>query len=311
MTKKALVTGGAGFIGSHLVEALLQRDYQVTVLDNLSTGKENNLPSHRSLRFIAGDVRDKRKVSASLRGCDVIFHLAAMVSVEESILKPVVCNDVNVNGTLNLLEEARRKAVERLVYASSTAVYGNATTLPVSETASTNPFSPYGLSKLVAEKHAMLYHRLYNVPSVCLRFFNVFGPRQTPGYYAGVIANFVTDIETRKPLTIFGDGNQTRDFVYVSDAVDACMAATEKKEAIGEIINIGTGRETRIEQLAREIIKISGRRLKIRHRPERRGEIRFNYADITKAKSLIGYSPGFTVIDGLRRLLSLRHLDPV
>ncbi|MBS7636763.1 SDR family oxidoreductase [Candidatus Bathyarchaeota archaeon] len=304
---RVLVTGGAGFISSHLVDRLLAEGFDVIVLDNLRSGSIENIGQHvgeRGFHFVRGDVRDDRLVNGLVRGVNYVFHLAALVSVPESLRDPVLTYDINVNGTLNLLKACVDEGVERFVYASSCAVYGNIEETPIKEGCPTRPMSPYGVSKLTAENYVRKYFEDFGLETVCLRYFNVYGPRQAYNDYSGVITKFINRVKKDLPLMVFGDGEQTRDFVYVKDVVDANMLALKSGEAIGEVFNIGTGVATSINQLAKTLLDIADKKnLKILHYRPREGDIRHSVADISKAKEKMGYNPKITLRDGLKKLL--------
>jgi UDP-glucose 4-epimerase len=297
----ALVTGGAGFIGSHIVEALIAKDCKVTVLDNLSTGSESNLVAvKKNITFVEGDIRDRRLLENAAQSCDTIFHLAAVVSVPETIEDPVGSALVNDIGTLYVLEAARDKGVRRVVFSSSCAVYGDDPELPKDETMNPAPCSPYAVQKLIGEHHVRLGFDLYGLETVSLRYFNVYGPRQDPSSpYSGVISIFMNKaVEDQGPV-IFGDGNQSRDFIYVDDVVKANLAAATKAPAQGEIINIGTGTDTRINRLWEMICALSGSTHRPQHEPARSGDIYASVADIDHAKSLLGFEIDYPFAKGL------------
>ena len=305
---KALVTGGAGFIGSHLVDKLMEKGFEVVVLDNFSTGNLENLRSHlgkENFCIIRGDVRNKADVKKAAKDVDYIFHLAAIISVELSIKNPSLVNEVNVYGTLNILEESLKLNLKRFVYLSSCAVYGNPVYLPIDEEHPTKPLSPYGVSKLTAEHYCRIFYEIYGVQTVCLRLFNVYGPRQSSGPYSGVITKFVGCLKRRKPLVIFGDGEQTRDFIYVDDVIDAILSASESKKCSGEIINIGSGKETSINELAKILVEIFGyKEVKPKYANAKPGDIRRSCANLTKAKKLLNFKPKISLEEGLRRVVA-------
>jgi len=303
------VTGGAGFIGSHTVDRLLAEGLEVVVLDDLRRGQMENISQHvgeRNFRFVRGDVRDSSLVRDSVRDVDSVVHLAALISVPESIKDPNLTNDVNVNGTLNLLKACVDFGIERFVYASSCAVYGNVESLPIKEECPARPESPYGVSKLVAENYVRTYHEDFGLETVCLRYFNVYGPRQVYSDYSGVITQFLSRLARNLPLVIFGGGEQTRDFVYVHDIVEANVLALkcEGVRLAGEIFNIGTGVATSINQLANALLEVTNKtRLKIMHSEAREGDIRHSVADTSKARDKLGYKPIVLLKDGLGKLL--------
>lgn len=303
---RVLVTGGAGFIGSHLVDALLARGDAVTVLDNLSSGSIDNLKNHTNnpaFRFIQGDIRDAEAVKRALAGVDAIIHEAAMVSVPLSIKDPKLTHSVNVEGTLTLLKAGLKRGIKRFIYASSCAIYGEQAKLPISEDALPKPLSPYASSKLTAEQRCQKFHELEGLETVRLRYFNVYGPRQT-GEYAGVMTKFTERLNANRPPIIHSDGKQTRDFIYVNDVVDATLLALEREDAVGEAINIGTGKETSINELCELFLELTGKtHLKPTHEARRAGDIKRSQADISKARKLLGFKPKVRLEDGIQRLL--------
>ncbi|MEM2083640.1 MAG: SDR family oxidoreductase [Nitrososphaerota archaeon] len=305
--EKILVTGGAGFIGSHLVDELINRGYKVIVLDNFYSGKIGNLRKNlknKNFKLIKGDIRNIKDVKKAIKNVNAIFHLAAIVSVPLSIKNPILVNEVNVIGSLNVLKIAIEENVDKFIYVSSCAVYGEAENLPIKEEDKLNPLSPYASSKISVEYYCKVFYKAYGLKTICLRYFNVYGPRQKTGEYAGVIPIFIQRIKNDKPPIIYGDGNQTRDFVYVKDVVDASIKALEKEEAIGEIFNIGSGEAITINQLAETLLKILGKeKLKPIYEKERVGDIKNSYANIDKAKKILGYEPKYTIIDGLKEML--------
>ncbi|MFH0725212.1 MAG: SDR family oxidoreductase [Pseudomonadota bacterium] len=299
---KALVTGGAGFIGSHLVDALVAAKCNVTVLDNLSTGRLLNLAHLKDrISFIEADIRDSAAVMNAAVGCDVIFHEAAVVSVPQTVQEPVVSAMVNDIGTLTVLEAARKHHVKRTVLASSCAVYGDAPEMPKLETMPAKPLSPYAVQKRTGELNARLYHELFGVETVCLRYFNVYGPRQDPSSpYSGVISIFLTRAAERKKPVIYGDGTQSRDFVFVKDVVKANLLAASAKGAGGAWFNIGTGHSIQVNQLWDRICRLSGIQIEAEHGPSRPGDIRESLADITQAGKVLGFSPEYDFDRGLK-----------
>ncbi len=300
---KALVTGGAGFIGSHLVDELVRQGCRVTVLDNLSGGHLRNLEAAASrINFIQGDIRDLESVVRASEGCEAVFHQAAVVSVTKTVEDPLESAQVNEIGTLNVLEAARRSGVSRIVLASSSAVYGDDPRLPKTETMTPGPLSPYAVQKLSNEYYARLYHRLYGLPAACLRYFNVFGPRQDPSSpYSGVISIFMTRASQNRAPAIYGDGRQTRDFVFVGDVVRANLLAASRAAAVGEVFNIGTGRVIAIDALWQSIARIGGCRVSAEYREPRPGDIMHSRADIEKARQHLGFEPKMSLEEGLER----------
>jgi len=304
---RALVTGGCGFIGSHLVEALLNRNCEVVVLDDFSTGKRENLKSFeacKNLTFVRGDIRNFDLVKTVVKDVEVIFHEAAIPSVVRSVEDPLLTHEVNVAGTLNVLKAGLDAGVKRVVYASSSSVYGDVKVLPKREDMPTIPISPYGVSKLAAEQYCKAFHQVYGLQTVCLRYFNVYGPRQTYGPYSGVITIFINKILKGESPMIYGDGGQTRDFTNVVDVVHACFLAAKIKRAVGEIFNIATGKPTTINFMAKKILKLCGRNdIKPKYAPPRLGDVRFSYADISKAQKILGYKSSVELNEGLANLI--------
>jgi len=300
-----LVTGGAGFIGSHLVTRLLGDGHTVRVLDNLSTGKRENLAHVAAdVELVIGDVRDAAKVEECARGCEIIFHEAAIVSVPYSVENPQISHDVNIQGTLNALLAARAVGARRVVFACSAAIYGEEPTLPKREDMAPSPIAPYGVEKITGEYYVLAWPKLYGVEGVALRYFNVFGPRQDPrSPYSGVISIFADRAQTARPITIFGDGLQSRDFVFVEDVVQANVLAATVPGASGRAYNVGRGERTTLNELAAMMGRIVGRTLEVRHEAPRAGDIRDSVADISRAKSELGYAPRVGVEEGLRTLL--------
>ena len=295
--ERILVTGGAGFIGSHIADALV-KDNDVVVLDDLSTGERANVPDGAA--FIEGDVRNATDL-AQAGDVDVVFHEAAVVSVAKSVEDPAACHEVTTDGTIRTLEFARRQDA-RVVTASSAAIYGEPESVPVREDAPKAPSSPYGADKLTVDHYTRLYADLYDLPTAALRYFNVYGPRQTAGDYSGVISVFREQARAGDPLTVHGDGEQTRDFVHVSDVVAANLAAATT-DATGEAFNVGTGSETSIRELAETVRDAAGTDSDIVHERSREGDIDRSLADISKARELLGYEPTVPLERGIRRLL--------
>ncbi|MHC3130110.1 MAG: SDR family oxidoreductase [Candidatus Bathyarchaeota archaeon] len=302
-----LVTGGAGFIGSHIVDRLLDEGFKVRVLDNLSTGEKKNLAQHqnnKSFQFIEGDIRNFDLVKNTVKGVDAVFHEAALVSVTRSVENPLLSNEINVTGTVNLLKACVDAHVKRFVYASSCAVYGDTETLPNHENLAPKPLSPYAADKLAAEKYAKVFHNVFGLETVSLRYFNVYGPRQKYGPYSGVISIFINRLLENKPPIICGDGEQTRDFINVKDVVEANMLALSKRKAVGEVFNISTGEATTINKLTETIQKIMDKTsLKPVHAEPRPGDIKHSYGDITKARRNLQYAPKVQLEKGLSELI--------
>ncbi len=301
-----LVTGGAGFIGSHIVEALLKSGQKVRVLDDFSTGKRQNLaPFVGDIRLIEGDIRDPNAVSKAVRGVDVIFHEAAVPSVPRSVREPRFTHDVNINGTLALLMEARDSGVSRFVYASSSSAYGDTPTLPKVEDMPPAPQSPYAVQKLMGEYYARVFHLVYGLPTVALRYFNVFGPRQDPtSDYAAVIPMFITRMMIMKPPLIYGDGTQTRDFTYIDNVVSANILAADSAPCVGEVMNISTGHSVDLIKLAGVIGSVMGAGIDPIFEPARDGDIKHSFGDIAKAKKLLGYRVRVDLEEGLSRTVN-------
>jgi len=298
-----LVTGGAGFIGSHITEELLRRGNSVIVLDDLSSGKEDNL-GHLTgnLELVKGSICDTDVVGSTCRGADYVLHLAARTSVPRSVLEPIQTNQVNIDGTLNVLIAARDAKVKRVVFAASSSAYGETAELPKRESMEPSPISPYGVTKLVGELYAQVCGRVYGLENVSLRFFNVFGPRQDPtSQYSGVLSRFITALLSGNQPVIFGDGEQSRDFTYVENVVDACLRACVAPGASGKVFNVGTGTRFSLNETLRLLGKISGKNAKTKYHPPRSGDIRDSQADITLAKKILGYQPGVQFEEGLRR----------
>jgi len=304
---RILVTGGAGFIGSHLVDKLLDEGFQVTVLDDLSTGTLENLSGHmhdEDFHFVKGDVCNSEIVRQVVKDVDAVFHEAAIASVTPSLEDPVFIDHVNVDGTLNLLSASLNSHVKRFVYASSCAVYGDSGMLPYNEQLTPSPLSPYAASKVSAESYCKAFYKAYGLETVSLRLFNVYGLRQSYGPYAGVITIFVNRLLNGEPPTIYGDGEQTRDFVYVSDVVKANVLALKSKNTVGEVLNIGSGKATSINKLVQTLVKIVGKEgVKPIHLAPRRGDIRHSCADIHKARSILGYEPKVSLREGLAEIV--------
>ena len=299
--QKILVTGGAGFIGSHTVDALLQAGCAVTVLDNLSSGRRDNLPGHHALQFVNADIRDAAAVAAAVQGMDAVLHLAAQVAVQTSIEQPVESSDINVRGFLNVLDASRNAGVKRFVYASSAAVYGIPAELPLNEQATTAPLSPYGLEKLINDQYAALYRALYGTSALGMRYFNVYGPRQDPrSPYAGVISKFNDGARSGGGLKIFGDGLQTRDFIYVGDVARANVAALAGE--LQGVCNIGTGRSVTLIQMVEALREVTGQPLPIEHFPAREGDIRDSCARVERMNRQLRITAEIGLVDGLGRL---------
>jgi UDP-glucose 4-epimerase len=296
---KALVTGGAGFIGSNLVDALVERGDDVRVLDNFSTGNRANLEG-LDVEVVEGELRSYERVHAATRGVEVVYHLGALGSVPRSVQDPLTSSAVNVEGTLNVLLAARDEGVRRVVFSSSTSVYGSSHELPTPESTPLDPISPYGVAKLAAERYCISFSRVYHFETVVLRYFNVFGPRQSPfSQYAGVVPLFIAAIDAGEPITIYGDGEQSRDFTYVANVVDATIRATDADGASGRAFNIGAAAPASVNHLAETIGTILGKPVEKRFEPARAGDIRDSWADITAARETLGYRPQVDLASGL------------
>ncbi|MBA4420699.1 MAG: LPS biosynthesis protein WbpP [Anaerolinea sp.] len=301
----ALVTGGAGFIGSHLVFSLLENGYQVKVLDNLSTGNQENLALFIDhVDFIHGDIRDKALVKSCLRGVDVVFHLAAQISVAESMQDPGGCFDINVTGTNTLLQCSAESGVKRMVISSSAAVYGDQGQLPIMEDTELRPLSPYAASKLMDETLAGMYSRSFNLPVTCLRYFNVYGPRQDPSSpYAAAIPIFIRQLLSGSNAILYGDGGQTRDFIYVADVARANILAAENGSAEGAVMNICTGQQISIMDLLTLLQQLIPGSHHVNKQPARLGDIYHSYGNPLRAKELISFEASVSFSEGLERTI--------
>jgi UDP-glucose 4-epimerase len=299
---RVLVTGGAGFIGSNLVRALLAEGEEVRVLDNFSTGSRANLEG-LPVEIVEGELRSYERVHNAVRGVEVVFHLGALGSVPRSMQDPLTSSAVNVEGTLNVLLAARDEGVRRVVFSSSTSVYGSSRERPTRESSPLDPISPYGVAKLAAEKYCIAFSRVYeSFESVVLRYFNVFGPRQSPSsQYAAVVPLFITAIAAGEPVAIHGDGEQSRDFTYVDNVVDATIAAASAEGASGRAFNVAGGAPASVNQVADTIGAILERPVEKAFEPPRRGDIRDSWADLSAAREVLGYEPAVGLEDGLRR----------
>lgn len=301
----ALVTGGAGFIGSHIAERLVKEGYRVKILDDFSTGKGENLKEMgKKAEVIKLDIQEKDKVWEALKGVDYVFHEAAMTSVEESIKNPARCWKINITGTLHVLNGAVKNNVKRVILASSAAIYGGSLQLPKREDMDPNPISPYGNSKVMAEINAQKFHKNEGLDCVSLRYFNVFGPRQDPNSpYSGVISSFIGRMANDMQPIIYGDGKQTRDFIYVGDVVEANILAMKNKKAPGLSFNVATGKQTSILELVDAINSILGKKLVPHFREERKGDIKHSYADVKKAKEMLEFEANATLKEGLEKTI--------
>jgi UDP-glucose 4-epimerase len=300
-TLKILVTGGAGFIGSHLVDSLVSLGHRIIVFDNLSSGKLSNLTSvENRIEFVPGDIRNLDLLIKILRDCDLVYHMAAMVSVNQTVQEPVASSQINEVGTLNVLEACRKNKVRRVIFSSSSAIYGDAPGLPKHEAMCSKPQSPYAVQKVTGENYACIYNDLYGVETVCLRYFNVFGPRQDPSSpYSGVISIFMNKAAATTSPYIYGDGDQTRDFIFVADVVLANILAAKKNQAAGMAFNVGTGSQISINQLWELICRINQIRLLPQYGPSRKGDIKHSVASIESAKTILNFSPRYSIKKGL------------
>jgi nucleoside-diphosphate-sugar epimerase len=298
-----LVTGGAGFIGSNIVDELVRRGQEVIVLDDLSSGNEKNLAAVRNkIDFRVGSVTDLKDVQAACRGVEYVIHLAARTSVPRSVQDPLETNRVNIDGTLNALVAARDAKVQRFVFAASSSAYGETPELPKLESMQTQPISPYGVTKYVGELYAQVFGRVYGLENASIRYFNVFGPRQDPtSQYSGVLSRFMLALLEGQPPVIYGDGEQSRDFTYIENVVDETLRASEAPGASGMVFNGGTGARITLLQVLELLEKITGRKIQARYDPPRAGDIRDSQADITLARKMLGYEPRVHFEEGLRR----------
>jgi len=296
------VTGGAGFIGSHLAEELARRGERVRVVDSLITGKRQNLAHLREVEFMEGDLANLEVAQRAVAGVDFVLHQAAIPSVPRSVQDPITSNRANIDASLNVLVAARDAGVRRVVYAGSSSAYGNTPTLPKIETMPTAPLSPYALQKLVAEQYCQMFTQLYGLETVTIRYFNVFGPRQDPSSpYSGVISLFINALCDGRQPTIYGDGEQTRDFTYVANVVDGVLRACHAPGASGEVINVATGGRISLNQLFRTVRDLVGAKIEPMYRDPRAGDVRDSQADISKARRLLGYEPVVTFEEGLEK----------
>jgi len=298
-----LVTGGAGFIGSNTVDELVRRGHSVVVLDDLSSSKEDNLAELRNkITLIKGSITDIEVVRKAMHDAEYVLHLAARTSVPRSVKDPIETNRINIDGTLNVLVAAKELKVKRVVFAASSSAYGETPTLPKVETMQPQPISPYGVTKFVGELYGQTFGRCYGLENVSLRYFNIFGPRQDPSSpYSGVLAKFCTAfLEDTQPI-VFGDGEQTRDFTFVENAVQANLLACEAPNVSGKVFNVGVGGRVSLNDVLRELGRITGKTLEAKYDPARDGDIRDSQADITEAREFLGYAPQVTFEEGLAR----------
>jgi nucleoside-diphosphate-sugar epimerase len=298
-----LVTGGAGFIGSNMVDELVRRGHRVVVLDDLSAGSEANLTSVRDkIDLHIGSITDLAAVQSACRGVDYVIHLAARTSVPRSVKDPLETNHVNIDGTLKVLVAARDAEVRRVVYAASSSAYGETPELPKVESMQPEPISPYGVSKYVGELYAQVFGRVYGLENACLRYFNVFGPRQDPtSQYSGVLSRFMLAVIQGEPPVVYGDGEQSRDFTYIDNVVEETLRACEKEGASGMVFNGGTGARIRINQVLKLLEKVTGKKIQAKYEPPRNGDIRDSQADISLARKVLDYEPRVHFEEGLRR----------
>jgi len=302
MSRRVLVTGGGGFIGSNLVRGLLDRGDSVRILDNFATGNRANLAGlEDDVEVVEGELRSYERVHNAVRGVEIVFHQGALPSVPRSVQDPLTTSAVTIEGTLNVLLAARDENVHRVVYASSSSVYGNSGTLPRTETQQPDPISPYAVAKLAAERYCVSFHRVYGLETVALRYFNVFGPRQDPkSQYAAVVPRFFAAIDTNEPVPIHGDGTQSRDFTYVANVVEANVLAGEQEGAGGTVLNIATGRQASVNELADAIGAALGKPVEKHYLPIRTGDVRDSWADVEEAKRVLGYETRISLEDGLQ-----------
>jgi UDP-glucose 4-epimerase len=311
---RSLVTGGAGFIGSHIVRRLLELGLDVRVIDNLVTGFRHNLDEvSDSIDFQVADIRDPRACEKAVEGVDVVFHVAALPSVPRSLADPIGTHETNVNGTLNLLEAGRRAGVKRFVYSSSSSAYGDTPVLPKVESMEPLPRSPYAAAKLSGELYTLAYARAGLIEGIALRYFNIFGPRQDPnGPYAAIVPLLFRAAMTGSTITIFGDGRQTRDFTYVDNAVDANLLAAQRDAAriSGHVVNVGAGSRTSLLELVQFVQEVTGTSVNVIHAPDRAGDVRDSQASLARAESVLAYKPAVDVQEGIRRLWAWYSAHP-
>jgi nucleoside-diphosphate-sugar epimerase len=302
---KYLVTGGAGFIGSNIVEELVQREQAVTIIDNFLTGKRENISSFLSkIELVEGDIRDYDLCRSALEGVDYVLHQAALSSVPRSVEDPLLTNEINIKGTLNILLASREAKVKGFVFASSAAVYGDDPSLPKKENNVGNPLSPYALSKLAGEKYCRIFSQIFGFPTICLRYFNIFGPRQDPSsQYAAVIPNFINRMLKEESPIIFGDGEQSRDFVFVFNVVEANILASKAQGVSGEVFNIASGEGTSVNSLTSKLNELLKKKISPSYDEPRPGDIRHSFADISKARKMLGYEPLVPFNQGLERTI--------
>ena len=303
MADRYLITGGAGFIGSHLVKQVVDAGGIVRVVDNLSTGSADRLDRIRdSVQLVTGDLADDSVAAEAVKGMDYVLHQAAVPSVQRSVIDPVGTNRSNVTATLNLLENCRKAGVHRFVYAASSSAYGDTEVLPKNEEMPANPLSPYALQKWVGERYCKIYHELYGLETVSLRYFNVFGPRQDPySEYSAVIPKFITKLLAKEPVTVYGDGEQSRDFTYIDNVIEANLLALRAPNAPGGVCNIGCGQRVSLNELIRILEELLGVRAQVTYASPKPGDVRHSLADITKATRVLGYVAKTGIEEGLKR----------
>lgn len=309
---KILVTGGAGFIGSHLIVELLRKGYSIVVFDNLSSGKMQNVrkfADRGDFEFKKGDVRDRLAVSEAMCGVDAVVHLAALIDIAKSVADPAETHEVNVNGTLNVLQEAVRRGVRRFIFPSSAAVYGDCEVLPIKEDAELKPLSPYGASKVSGEAYCQAFCRCYGLETTTLRPFNVYGSGNERNPYSGVITKFLKSANSNQALTVNGDGEQTRDFMFIDDVVVAIMLSLENEKLNGEVFNVCTGQPVSINRIVEVLEGIIGKDLKVKHGPAKKGEIRFSYGDPEKAARILKFRASASLREGLEKLAGMSLKD--
>ncbi len=308
---KCIVTGGAGFIGSHLADRLISLKHDVIVIDDLSTGNKKNISTNKKIIFQNTSILDLKNLQKIFKGSDYVFHLAAIPSVGRSLKDPKTTNEANITGTLNVLLAARDNKVKKVIYAASSSAYGDTKILPKVETMMSSPKSPYALTKFVGEKYCEMFSKYYGLPTVSLRYFNVFGPRQSAASeYAAVIPKFIISVLQNKKPVIFGDGKQTRDFTFVMDTVNANILAMKSKTGNGEVINIACNKNISLLQLLKIINKILGKNITPQFAPGRLGDVHDSLADIRKAKKLLGYKPQYSLEEGMQQTIAwIRTLE--
>ncbi len=300
-----VITGGLGFVGSHVIDLLSKEDYNLVIIDNEYTGKLINVKKHlnkNSITIHRVDIRDREKIPRLLENADAVIHLAAIVSIDKFLEDPYMGYDVNAMGTLNIVESCRKNDIDKIVFASSTAVYGDPIYIPIDENHPTNPKSLYGASKLSGEKILFSYSKTYGIKGISLRFFNIYGPRMTPGPYAGVIYKFIKAVLKNESIIIYGNGKQTRDFVYVEDVAEAILHTLRYNAS--EVFNVGTGQSITILELAKKIMNLIGRKVKIKFTHERPGDIKLSQANIKKISEKLGWKPRTDLLEGLSLTIS-------